>query len=44
MGSAEYVGVYLNERMGSWTEHVICLANVATTQPHAAYASFVFGL
>ncbi len=44
VGSAEFVAAYLDEKVASWTKQVTQLAEVASTQPHAAYAAFVFGL
>ena len=44
VGSAEYVAAYLDQKVASWSEQVIQLADVAGTQPHAAYAAFAFGL
>ena len=43
IGSPEFVATYLEDKVASWVEQVSHLA-VATTQPHAAYAGFVFGL
>ena len=44
VGSAEYVATYLDQKVASWSEQVTQLADVAGTQPHAAYAAFAFGL
>lgn len=44
VGSAEYVAAYLDEKVAHWSKQVIQLADVASTEPHAAYAAFVFGL
>ena len=44
VGSAEFVAAYLDEKAASWADQVARLADVAGTQPHAAYAAFVFGL
>ena len=44
VGSDEFVAAYLEEKVASWTEQVIQLTDIASTQPHAAYAAFVFGL
>ena len=44
VGSAEYVAAYLDEKVARWSEQVHQLADVASTEPHAAYAAFVFGL
>ena len=42
VGSPEFVEVYLKEKVASWTRQVKELADVASTEPHAAYAAFVF--
>ena len=34
----------MEDKVASWVEQVSHLADIATTQPHAAYAGFVFGL
>ena len=44
VGSPEFVAAYLDENVATWVEQVTHLADIATTQPHAAYAGFVFGL
>ena len=44
VGSPEFVAAYLDEKVATWVEQVTHLADIATTQPHAAYAGFVFGL
>lgn len=44
VGSAEFVAAYLEEKVASWMKQVSQLVDVASTQPHAAYAAFVFGL
>ena len=44
VGSHEFVAAYLDEKVASWVKQVTCLADVANTQPHAAYAGYVFGL
>ena len=44
VGSAEYVAAYLDEKVARWSEQVHQLADVASTEPHTAYAAFVFGL
>ena len=42
--SAEYVAAYLDKKVACWSKQVNQLADVANTEPHAAYATFVFGL
>ena len=44
VGSPEFVASYLDKKVASWVEQVSHLADIANTQPHAAYAGFVFGL
>lgn len=44
VGSPEFVAAYLDEKVASWIDQVTQLADIATTQPHAAYAGLVFGL
>ena len=44
VGSPEFVAAYLDESVDPWVEQVTHLADIASTQPHAAYAGFVFGL
>ena len=44
MGSANYVAAYLDEKVACWRKQVNQLADVASTEPHTAYAAFVFGL
>jgi len=44
VGSAEYVAAYLDEKVARWSKQVNQLADVASTEPHAAYIAFVFGL
>ena len=44
VGSSEFVAAYLNDKVAAWVAQVDRLADVAATQPHAAYAAYVFGL
>ena len=44
VGSTEYVASYLEEKVACWSKQVNQLTDVASTEPHAAYAAFVFGL
>ena len=44
VGSADFVTAYLDAKVEAWAEQVDRLANIAATQPHAAYAAFIFGL
>ena len=40
VGSAEYVAAYLDEKVAHWSKQVIQLADVASTEPHAARETF----
>ena len=44
VGSDNFVSAYLDSKVASWAAQVERLSDVAATQPHAAYAAFVFGL
>ena len=44
IGSDEFVASYIDQNVASWVTQVDQLAAIAATYPHAAYASFVFGL
>ena len=44
VGSASFAEAYLDAKVASWVAQVERLSDVAATQPHAAYAAFVFGL
>ena len=44
VGSTEFIAVYLIGKVASWVAQVNRLAAIAATQPHAAYAIFIFGL
>ena len=44
VGSSEFVAAYLNDKVAAWVAQANLLADVAATQPHAAYADFVFSL
>ena len=39
-----FVEAYLDAKVASWVAQVERLSDVAATQPHAAYAAFVYGL
>ena len=44
VGSPEFIAAYLNEKVSSWVAQLDCLAAIAATQPHAVYATYIFGL
>ena len=44
VGSAEFIAAYLNGKVASWAAQVDRNAAIAATQPHAAYAAYIFGL
>ena len=44
VGSTEFIAAYLNGKVASWVAQVDRLAAIAATQPHAAYATIIFGL
>ncbi len=44
IGSSTFAAAYLDKKVNSWEEQVNRLADISTTQPHAAYTGFVFGL
>ena len=44
VGSLEFVKAYLDEKAASWVEQATLLADIASTQRHAAYAEFVYRL
>lgn len=44
IGSREYTERYVGDKVKMWTQEVLQLADIATSQPHAAYAAFVHGL
>lgn len=44
IGCAESVSSFLDERVTKWKQEVETLAEIATTQPHAAHAAFTHAL
>ena len=44
IGSEAFVEAYAAERIAEWVDQVLRLADIARTQPHAAYSAFVHGL
>ena len=44
IGSRTFTEEYVSHKVQTWTEEIKRIAKVATSQPHAAYASFTYGL
>ena len=44
VGTADYVKDYTSTKVVKWVAEVRRLTNIARTQPHAAFAAFIFGL
>ena len=44
IGSRTFMEEYVSHKVHTWTEEIKRIAKVATSQPHAAYASFTHGL
>ncbi len=44
IGSREYTKRYVGDKVKMWTQEMLLLAEIATSQPHATYAAFVHGL
>ena len=44
LGSRTFTEEYVTNKVQGWTQEITCLAEIATTQPHAAYAAFTHGL
>ncbi len=44
IGSSEYVTTHTERKIEEWVSHVISLAIIATTQPHAAFSALTHGL
>ena len=44
IGSRTFTEKYVSHKVQAWTEEIKRIAKVATSQPHAAYASFTHGL
>ena len=44
LGSRTFSEEYVTNKMQGWTQDITRLAEIATTQPHAAYAAFTHGL
>ena len=44
IGSREYSKTYVESKTNEWLSNVKCLADIALTQPHAAYSALTHGL
>ena len=44
LGSRTFTEEYVTNKVQGWTQEITRLAEIATTQPHAAYAAFTHGL
>ena len=44
IGSRTFTEEYVSHKVQTWTEEIKRIAKVATSQPHAAYATFTHGL
>ena len=44
LGSRTFTEEYVTNKVQVWTQEITRLAEIATTQPHAAYAAFTHGL
>ena len=44
IGTQEFINLHVQGKVQQWTREIECLATIALTQPHAAYAAFTHGL
>ena len=44
IGSREYTEQYVGDKVKTWTEEVLLMAEIATSQSHATNSAFVHGL
>jgi hypothetical protein len=44
LGSKTFTEEYVSDKVQEWTKEIKCLAQVAVSQPHAAYAAFTHGI
>ena len=44
IGSNQYIGSVLSEKIQKWSEEIDILAEIATTEPHVAFAAFTHGV
>ena len=44
LGSRTFIEEYVTNKVQGWTQEITRLAEIATTQPHPAYAAFTHGL
>ncbi len=43
LGSNEFCDQYVAKKVGQWSDELLLLTDMATTQPHATYAAFIHG-
>ena len=43
LGSSSFKNEYIDEKVSKWVSNMKTLADIAKTQPHAAYAAFIHG-
>ena len=44
IGTQEHIDHYVQEKAQQWSQELKCLASIAKTQPHAAFAAFTHGI
>ena len=44
LGTQTFVTQYVKDKVDNWVNNLIALSHIATTQPHAAYSAFTYGL
>ena len=44
IGSKTFTGEYVGNKVHEWTNDIMNLARIASSQPHAAYAAYIHGL
>ena len=44
MGSHDFKTEYINEKVGKWCDEIKQLADIALSQPHAAYSAYTHGM
>ena len=43
VGTSAFINEYVSDKVSKWSADIQGLADIAKTQPHAAYAAYVFG-
>ena len=43
LGSKDFINQFVSEKVTNWKEELMLLAEIAKSQPHAAYAAFTHG-